>query len=328
LSIDMAGGTSITVLGSLNVDYYCRVAAFPKGGETVAAEELVVRFGGKGANQAVAAARMGASVRMLGRVGEDGMGRSYVEHLAANGVDVSGVRPVARSVTGSAFITLDASAENTIVVAAGANGTWTAQDVEAHEGEIAASGVLLLQGEVPLEANLRAMEIANRSGTLVIFNPSPWPSDFSWGTCRVDILVVNEHEAGTFFGMPITCVEDLKAYAERAAARQVTAMMVTRGTRSTLALSGAEVIEVPVRRVNPVDTVGAGDTFAGALAAGMSGAQAGALSAEEVVRRANVAAGLSTLKTGAQEGMPTLEEVLSVIASPPVAPVVERVEPN
>jgi ribokinase len=314
----MAGESFISVLGSLNVDYYSRVAAFPKAGETVAAEELVVRFGGKGANQAVAAARMGASVRMLGRVGEDGMGQSYVKHLAANGVEAVGVVPVAGAVTGSAFITLDGNAENMIVVAAGANGTWTAEDVEAHAGVIAESGVLLLQGEVPLEANLKAIEIANASGTLVVFNPSPWPSQFPWGECRVDILLVNEHEAGTFFSMPITSVDDLKVCADRAAARQVTAMMVTRGTRSTLALSGSEVIEVPVRRVNPVDTVGAGDTFAGALAAGMGEAQAGSLSAEDVVRRANTAAGLATLKTGAQEGMPTLAEVLEAGVAVPV----------
>jgi ribokinase len=271
---------------------------------------------------------MGASVRMLGRVGDDGMGQSYVRHLVANGVEASGVIPAAGVVTGSAFITLDASAENTIVVASGANGTWKVGDVDAYEQVIADSGVLVLQGEVPLEANLRAMEIANASGTLVILNPSPWPNQFPWGKCRVDILVVNEHEAGTFFSMPITSVDDLKKCAERAAAREVTAMMVTRGTRSTLALSGTEVMEVPVRRVNPVDTVGAGDTFAGALAAGMSGAQSGALSAEEVVRRANTAAGLATLKTGAQEGMPALAEVLETMRSPPVREVVERVEAN
>ncbi|MEM7144724.1 MAG: ribokinase [Verrucomicrobiota bacterium] len=322
----MAGATVISVLGSLNVDYYSRVAAFPQPGETVAAEQLTMRFGGKGANQAVAAARMGGSVRMLGRVGEDGMGQSYVNHLATNGVDASGVMVAPGMVTGSAFITLDASAENTIVVGAGANGTWTAADVDGCEAAIAGSSVLLLQGEVPVEANLRAIEIANRSETLVVLNPSPWPSAFPWGQCRVDVMVVNEHEASTFFGMPIMSVDDLKSCAERAAARQVSAMMVTRGTRSTLALSGADVIEVPVRRLNPVDTVGAGDTFAGALAAGLGAAQSGELGAEEVVRRANVAAALSTQKTGAQEGMPGLEAVLEALAAGDVAGPVAPVE--
>ena len=310
----MVGQSTITVLGSLNVDYYSRVAAFPEPGETVAAEDLVVRFGGKGANQAVAAARMGAAVRLLGRVGMDGMGRSYVEHLAGAGVEASGVLPVSGAVTGSAFITLDGKAENTIVATGGANGSWTVEDVNACEGVIAESGMLLLQGEVPLEANLRAIEIANASGTLVIFNPSPWPDQFPWGSCRVDVLVANEHEAGTFFAMPIASVEDLRRCADRAAARQVMAMMVTRGTKTTLALSGTEVIEVPVRRVNALDTVGAGDTFMGALAAGMTEAQAGTLGAEEVVRRANVAAGLATLKMGAQEGMPSLQEVLEAMS--------------
>jgi ribokinase len=276
----------IAVVGSLIIDHYARVERFPGPGETVIADELVIRFGGKGANQAVAAARLGAQVEMIGCLGEDELGRSYRARLNEFGIGDAGVRLVAGVASGSAFVTLDACAENSIVVAPSANSQLDVAQIEQHAALIAQADCLLLQNEVSHDANLTAMSIASENSTRIVYNPAPWRSGFPFDDWHIDVLIVNEVEAAGLFGTEPRSPQGLRP-----------GVVVTRGADPTLANMGGELFEVRPDLIRPVDTVGAGDTFCGALASrlGWEG-----LAFADLLRFANRAAGLSTQKTGAQ----------------------------
>ena len=284
----------VAVVGSLNIDYFTRVKQFPHAGETVMADALEIRFGGKGANQAVAASRLGAEVEMIGLLGDDEMGRAYAERLDGFGIGIRGVQLLDSAASGSAFITLDAGGENTIVVAAGANQFLTAEHVESQAQVIAEADCLLLQNEVPPEANLAAMAIAKANDTWTIYNPAPWRDGSPACEEQIGILIVNEIEAASLLGKNVTAARDLPE-----------GVVVTRGSESTLANIGGAFFEVLPDQIEPVDTVGAGDTFCGAIAARLGEIA----DFSEILRYANCAAGLATGKTGAQEAMPTAADV-------------------
>ena len=289
----------IAVVGSLNVDYTTRVRRFPHPGETVAARDLKVSFGGKGANQAVAARARGAEVAMVGCLGDDEMGRSYIGRLGECGIDTTGVALLHGRSTGSAFINVDEDGENTIVIASGANGLLDTSGVERAAGAIAAAEVLLLQNEVPEEANRRAVEIAITGGTTVIYNPAPWDSQRQADLIPGGVMVLNEAEAAALLGSE-----------EMAGAELPEGVVVTRGAGSTLAQLGGRTVEVATFPVQPVDTVGAGDAFVAAY--GVAAAAGG--EPEEILRFANAAAALATLGEGAQGAMPTLPEIEALLA--------------
>ncbi len=276
----------IVVVGSLNVDHTLRVPRIPAPGETLTAESVLTCFGGKGANQAVAAARAGGSVALIGCVGEDDFGRRCVESLKADGVDTSGVLR-SEVATGSAFIAVDDDGENSIIVNPGANHAITTADVEKHAELIRGADALLLQLECPLAVVRRAAEIAQEAGVRIILNPSPLGEPFLADRFEVDVLIVNEGEAAK-----ISPNRDLK----KARCRQ---LIITRGADSTLSITEKGVREVMPPKVTPVDTVGAGDTFAGAFAV------------SDDIAFANAAGALATLKAGAQPSIPTCEEVES-----------------
>lgn len=290
----------IAVVGSLNVDLIASVERLPRAGETIAASGLVRRFGGKGANQALAAARQGAHVAMIGCVGDDADGRAYREHFEREGIDCSGLSVAKRALTGTALIAVDAAAENLIVVAPGANGCLRATDVRRQREKIASADVLLGQLEVPLAAVLEAMRLANRAKVPVVFNPSPWRADFPWGKHRIEVAVLNEQEAGALLGQ--TSCARARAKLD---ALGVGTLVVTRGARPTQCVSGSGVFDVPTLAVKPVDTVGAGDAFAGTLATAL----AQGLALPDAILRANCAGALATLKPGAQEALPTASQV-------------------
>ena len=294
--------TRIVVVGSMNIDYFTRVQAFPRPGETALAERLEIRFGGKGANQAVAASRLGADVEMIGCLGDDEMGQRYLQRLREFGIACGGVRLVAGLASGSAFITLDSNSENTIVVAPGANRQLDAQQVEAHADRIAGADCLLLQNEVPPGANAAALAVAMQAGTRVLYNPAPWREGSPLPGGIRDCVIVNETEAEQLLGSPVESIEQLA---------DAPGIVVTRGAASTLANIGGALIEIAPPVITPTDTVGAGDTFVGALAvfAAPDGEDpSGAL------RMANAAAALATQRRGAQEGMPTRRELVRFIA--------------
>ncbi|MFF0742897.1 ribokinase [Streptomyces sp. NPDC004111] len=235
---------TVVVLGSLNIDLVTRVARHPRPGETVTGRSLTVLPGGKGANQAVAAARAGARVRMLGRVGDDDGGRRYLATLRSDGIDTTGVTTTPGEPTGQAHICVDDLGENTIVVIPGANGAVTEADAERAAATIAAADVLLLQLETPLPAVVRAALIAGRAGTRVVLNASPVAEVPPELLRLADPAIVNEHE--------------YEALGEEA--RSVCVTLGARGAR------WGEHASVPPP-VHAVDTTGAGDCFAGTLAA-------------------------------------------------------------
>lgn len=292
----------VVVVGSLNIDYIASVKRLPAAGETVAATGLVQRFGGKGANQAVAAARQGARVSMIGCVGTDDAGRAYCERLRAERIDITGVSSTRKALTGTALIAVDQAAENIIIVAAAANGELKPAALRAQQKRIASADILLLQLEVPMPTVIEAVRIANRAKVPVVLNPSPLRDGFPWGKCELDTLIANAGEAQAIFGLRLDNLPLGLAKWQRALAQQrIERLIITQGAKPTLCLGSAGLLEVPTLAVRPVDTVGAGDAFAGAFAA----RRAGGAVILDAIRYANCAGALATLKPGAQEAIPS-----------------------
>lgn len=305
----MNASARIAVAGSLNVDHTLTVTRIPRPGETVTGTGAFTCWGGKGANQALAAARAGAAVHLIGCVGADDFGTRYREYLARAGVAVEGVGIAPGAVpTGSAFILVEESGENLIVVHPGANHALTLAHVEAEANRIRQSNVLLLQLECPVEPVRRAAEIARDAGVPVILNPSPWPADLRALRIPCDFLLVNETEAAALLGRPEFVPGELAVSLLEYLDLQ--ALLVTRGSSSTCVCSRADgFFECPPFPVTPVDTVGAGDAFAGAFAVALAEQRP----LPEAVRFANAAGALATLKPGAQSAIPTRVEIDSRI---------------
>jgi ribokinase len=294
----------VAVVGSLNLDHFARVETLPKPGETVAADRLTHFQGGKGANQAVAAARQGCAVVLFGAVGADEAGAAYLRALEEEGVSTFCVRTV-RGPTGAAFITVDHHGENMIVVAPGANAELRRRDIAREAARIEECDILVGQFEVPAAALVEAAHIANRAGIPVLINPSPFLPAFPWEEIRTDYLVVNETEALELLGFPPSPALALEVR-DRLHELRTAHLIVTRGGEETLVFNReGEIHAVPVLPVLPVDTVGAGDAFAGCLAARL--AQGDYL--DDALRAANCAGALTTLGSGAQGPMPDREQV-------------------
>ena len=291
----------VTVVGSLNLDLVASVDRLPLAGETVAARQLRKGFGGKGANQAIAAARQGARVRMIGCLGGDADGAAYRTRLGRFGIDTSGIAVAAGALTGTALIGVAASAENLIMVAAGANARLTPAWVRRQRRRIESAQALLVQCEVPLRSVLTAIRLANAAEVPVVLNPSPVDAAFPWGSARVDFAVVNEREASAIFGLRPTTIPSAPARWQRKMhALGIGTLLVTCGGAPTHCVTSDTAFRVPARAVRPVDTVGAGDCFAGAFTAALA---SGARLATAILR-ANAAAALSTLRRGAQPPPP------------------------
>jgi len=287
---------AVAVVGSLNLDLVVRVARLPGPGETVTGEDVFRNPGGKGANQAVAAARLGRRVAMVGCVGDDATGRELLESLAGAEVDTARVRVVDGVPSGTAFITVAEDGENQIVVSPGANARLTAADVAAARPALDGAAATLLQLEVPLEAVAAAAAAATGR---VVLNPAPvrdLPGDL---LAAVDVLVPNRVElaqlAGT--GVPET-IEAAAALAGRLPAR---AVVVTLGADGALVVEDGQGTHVPSVPVRPVDTTAAGDAFCG----GLADALAGGASLQEAARRAVRVAAAACLRPGAQVSLPT-----------------------
>ena len=295
----------IAVVGSLNVDYVTKVGRLPVPGETVAATDLEVVFGGKGANQAVAAARQESAVTLIGSVGSDEMGKAYLGHLEAEGIEIEGVRELPDTSTGAAFISVDPRGENTIVVSGGANDQTSPDQIRVRDPFISEAKALLAQFEVPLAAVVEALKIANRSGVTTVVNPSPIRSTFPWATVEVDYLIVNETEAAELIEeIPLT-LSAAFAIREAIQGMRVKGLIITRGSDPTLVFDERDAFEAPTLPVVPVDSVGAGDAFAGCFTARIAAGE----SLRDAVLAANCAGALTTLRTGAQEAIPDRERV-------------------
>lgn len=299
----------IVVIGSANTDMVVKVPRIPGPGETILGGRFVMAAGGKGANQAVAAARLGARVTFVGRLGRDMFGQQTEENLRREGIDTTHLVWDAETPSGVALIMVSEDGENSIAVAPGANGALTPGDVERAERAIAGANVVLLQLEVPLDAVQRAVELAARHGVRTILNPapaSPVPDDL---LRSVDVLTPNEHEARLLSGSEAGEVDGAEAAAQALLARGVRAVAMTLGRRGALVADAGTMELVPSFKVTPVDTTGAGDAFNGALA--FMWGQGHPL--VEAVRYANAVAALATTVMGAQPSMPTAEQVAAFL---------------
>jgi len=294
----------VTVLGSLNMDISVTVARLPAPGATVLGSAASFTPGGKGANQAVAAARLGADVRMVGCVGDDGFGQQLLAALRDEGIDADGVRKVAGVPTGLAMISVDRAGENLITVAPGANHEVGAADVAS-----AASGpadVLVICAEIPVPAIRSALAGARGPVRVLNLAPAP-PGAAAIAADGVDWLVVNESEAAAVIGRPVGGRQDAGRAAAELAAADTRYAVVTAGADGA-ALAGPDVAEtIPAFGVDAVDTVGAGDAFVGALAVAL----AAGVPAAEAVRAACAAGAAAATRHGAQAGMPRPADILA-----------------
>ncbi len=288
----------VIVVGSINVDLVVGVDELPGPGETVIGGDLVTHQGGKGANQAVAAARQGASVVMLGAVGDDDFGTGALEALVVEGIDVSGVRVLSGAPSGTALIAVSSGGENQIVVAPGANARVEATVLDAASPPVSADDVVVVQHEVPVAVVERVIRDGSAAGATVMLNPAPARAVDPEVLALVDVVIPNEHELAALVGSAVSLDDaGLSAAVAAAGAR---ALVVTLGGDGAALATDEVVTRVPAPVVDVVDTTGAGDTFVGALAAAL--ARGEALDAA-VVAAVEVAA-VSVTGAGARGGMP------------------------
>lgn len=304
----MADGPRLVVIGSANRDLVVRTERIPRPGETVLGGAFVMVPGGKGANQAVAAARLGARVQFVGRVGQDAFGDALLAGMTAAGIETQHALRDAEQPTGVALIGVDTEGQNAIIVAPGANHCVSVEDIDAARESIAAAEAVVIQLEIPQETVAHAVAVARSVGTRVLLNPAPvrhtnpLPDAL---LCQVDVLTPNEHEAASLLGRESAEGQDWEEVAVSLRAKGVNTVVITLGAEGCLLASAEGMQSVPALPVTPVDTTAAGDCFTGALAVALAEGQ----SLEAAAVFATRAAALSVTRLGAQPSLPTRAEV-------------------
>lgn len=297
---------NVVVVGSLNMDLVTRTQRLPQLGETLFGDALQTVHGGKGANQAVAAARLGARVAMLGRVGSDAYGAQLRAGLLDEQIECSGVCSVPGGVSGVALIVVDAHSQNTIVVVPGANAALTPGDIESCDAMLQGAEVIVCQLEVPYDTVAHTLKRGRALNKTVILNPAPvnGPLPSQWLEA-IDYLIPNESEAQALSGV----VVDSLASAQRAAFKLIEAgarnVIVTLGAKGALFVSGQKAVHFAAPSVEAVDATAAGDTFVGAFSAALAQGK----NEDQAIRFAQIAAALSVTRPGAQPSIPGLADV-------------------
>lgn len=301
----------IVVIGSSNTDMVVKAPRLPAAGETVLGGEFMMNAGGKGANQAVAAARYGGRVSFVARVGDDMFGRQTLEAMREDGIDTSYVAVDREHASGVALISVNAEGENSIVVASGANMALGREDIDRAAGEICAADVVLMQLEVPVSTVAYAAEVAAAAGVPVILNPAPAPTEPLGAELlsRLKAITPNRSEAARISGIEVTDIGSARRAAEAIHAMGVRNVIITLGGEGSLVYDGVHFEHVEAVRVEAVDTTAAGDTFNGVLACCMAEGRTLA----EAARMAGVAAAISVTRMGAQSAAPTRAEVEAFI---------------
>jgi ribokinase len=290
-------------VGSLNADLVVRVPHFPQPGETISGGDLQIIPGGKGANQAVAAARQGTSVSMLGRVGNDSFGPELINNLKQNKVDTSHVQTDSQSATGTAIIVVDANGQNNIVLSPGGNGQVSPADVNTVS--FLDYKLLLLQFEIPIEAVLAAAQRARESGLRVLLNPAPARSLPEQLILLSDFVLPNETELSLLTNQSVHDISSAEKAAKTLLERGAQNVIVTLGANGALIVSNKQVTHVNTYQVEVVDTTAAGDAFIGGFASALLRNKL----LEEAVRYGCACGALATTKFGAQPSLPTQQEV-------------------
>ncbi len=295
----------IVVLGSSNTDLVIRSPRMPLPGETVLGGDFMMASGGKGANQAVAIARLGSPVTFIAKVGCDMFGDRAIEQYAAEGIDTSTILRDAGAPSGVALITVDDAGENCIVVAGGANNELTVADVDSMRDRIAGADYLLMQLEIPMPVIEHAAAIAFDAGVKVVLNPAPAAklSDSLLAKCYM--LTPNETECGIITGMPVEDERQAEAAAGMLINKGVRNVIVTLGGKGSLYVSATEREMIPAYRVKAVDTTAAGDTYNGALCVALSEGK----TVIEAAEFATKASAISVTRAGAQPSLPARDEV-------------------
>ena len=303
----------ICVLGSAMTDLVARVKTLPQPGETLVGSSFTQGFGGKGANQAVMAARLGARVAAVVRLGQDSYGRAILENFAEHSIDTRFVAQLEGETSGTALITVDeTSGQNVIVIIPGANSALTAAEAEAAAEVIQGAKVLVAQLETPLAATLAAFRLARASKTLTILNPAPAAALPAELLALTDLLIPNEVEAGTLTGQPVKTLADAEAAAQALLGRGPKTVIITLGGRGALVAEAAKApLHLAAEPLSAVDTTGAGDAFVGSLAYFL--ACRPELPLAEAAARAGSVASRSVLREGAQTSFPQRAEVASLL---------------
>jgi len=299
----------VTILGSLNVDTILRIKRFPKPGETLPLIGKSIAGGGKGANQAIAAARAGAHTTFIGKVGQDQAGDFMVKQLTDSGVDDQFVQHSSEADTGSAIIMLDNSSENRILIDGGTNQQVTPADVDLAKPAIAESDFLIAQFETPQVTTTHAFELAHAAKKRTILNPAPATTEVPTALLKLtDLIIPNETETETLTGVHVTDEHSMIKAAEACQALGVANVIITVGSKGAFWMRGHEHGFVHAYKVNAVDTTAAGDTFIGALSSVLT---TDFSNLAEAVRFANRASSLAVQKLGAQPSIPTEAAILA-----------------
>ncbi|WP_044901227.1 ribokinase [Pseudomonas sp. CFII64] len=296
----------VVVVGSLNMDLVTRACRLPKAGETLAGESFATVPGGKGANQAVAAARLGARVAMIGCVGDDAYGEQLRAALVAEQIDCQAVTTTADVSTGIAAIVVDASSQNAIIIVAGGNGLLTPKVVTRFDALLADADVVVCQLEVPMETVCHTLTRGRELGKTVILNPAPAaaPLPAQWFPL-IDYLIPNESEAAILTGIPVDSLSSAETAANALLAAGAAKVIITLGELGSLFASTQGVRHYPAPAVVAVDTTAAGDTFVGGFAAALAQGR----NEDDAIRFGQTAAALSVTRAGAQPSIPTSREV-------------------
>lgn len=296
----------IAVVGSLNMDLVVQTSRIPKPGETILGAGDLQRIpGGKGANQAYGAAKLGADVAMVGRIGNDMFGESLRISLKEVGINIRHVTCDSNASTGVAIIVVEDSGQNSIVVSSGANKHVSLKDISQAEDVIQSADLLLLQLEIPLPAVYKAAQLARHHGVSVVLNPAPaqpLPADL---LSMVDILIPNETETTILSGCEVDTDDGIEKAAAELRQSGVMIVIMTRGSRGSILITDNEVTNFPAFQIKPVDTTAAGDAFVSSFAVAFAEGK----SLHEAVRFGNAAGALTSMKLGAQPSMPSRGEL-------------------
>ena len=295
----------LVVLGSINADHILNLESFPTPGETVTGSQYQLAFGGKGANQAVAAGRSGADIAFIACTGDDDIGSRVRKQLASDHIDVAPVSVVAGEATGVALIFVNGEGENVIGIHAGANAALSTERVAAQQGLIAQASILLMQLESPVESVLAAARIAQRNHTTVALNPAPAQKLSDELLALVDIITPNETEAEKLTGINVANDEDAMRAAQVLHGKGIKTVIITLGSRGVWASIDGEGKRVPGFKVKAIDTIAAGDTFNGALMTALLEEKP----LDVAIRFAHAAAAIAVTRKGAQPSVPWRSEI-------------------
>lgn len=299
----------IIVLGSCNTDMVIKSDRIPVPGETILGGAFMMNSGGKGANQAVAAARLGGDVTFIAKTGNDLFGKQSVQQYKEEGINTDYIVSDPNLPSGVALITVDKGGENCIVVAMGANSTLVPEDFKKAEDELKSAEVLLMQLETPIATIEYAAQFANANGVKVILNPAPAQSLSDTLLSNLYMLILNETEAELISGIKVENFADAHKAAKAISDKGVKKVIITMGSHGSMCKDGDNYLEIPAHKVNAADTTAAGDTYCGAVAVAIAEGK----SLEEGIKFATKCSAVTVTKMGAQASIPTRKEVENTI---------------